>query len=70
VIGRFLRLDEWHGTQRIVVGGGFRASRIGELAIGRTSVLLKGSGHEVQLAAMRHDPDEAGLVGCIHLVPS
>ena len=70
VIGRFLRLDEWHGTQRIVVGGGLRASRIGELAIGRTSVILKGTGHDIQLAPIRHDPDEAGLIGCIHLVPS
>ena len=70
VIGRLLRLDEWHGTQRIIVGGGLRASRIGELAIGRTSVILKGTGHDIQLAPIRHDPDEAGLIGCIHLVPS
>ncbi len=70
VIGRFLRLDEWRSTQRIVVGGGLRASRIGELAIGRTSVILKGSGHDIRLAPIRHDPDEAGLIGCIHLLPS
>jgi len=70
VIGRFLRLGEWHGTQRVIVGGGLRASRIGELAIGRTSVILKGSGHDIQLAPIRHDPDEAGLIGCIHLLPS
>jgi hypothetical protein len=35
VIRRFLRLKEWRDTQRIVVGGGLRASRVGELAIGR-----------------------------------
>jgi len=70
VIGRFLRLDDWQGTQRIVIGGGLRASRIGELAIGRTSVILKSTGHDIQLAPIRHDPDEAGLIGCIHLVPS
>jgi len=69
VIRRFLRLKEWRGTQRVVVGGGLRASRIGELAIGRTAVLLKGSGHEVDLHPIRHDPDEAGLIGCIHLAP-
>ena len=69
VIRRFLRLKEWQGTQRIVVGGGLRASRIGELAIGRTAVLLKGAGHEVELQPIRHDPDEAGLIGCIHLAP-
>lgn len=70
VIRRFLRLKEWRGTQRIVVGGGLRASRIGELSIGRTAVLLKGSGHEIDLHPIRHDPDEAGLIGCIHLAPS
>lgn len=47
-----------------------RSSRIGELAIGRTSVILKGTGHDIQLAPIRHDPDEVGLIGCIHLVPS
>jgi hypothetical protein len=29
-------LREWKDTQRIAVGGGFRASRVGELVIGRT----------------------------------
>ena len=70
VIRRFLRLNEWRGTQRIVVGGGLRASRIGELATGRTAVILKGSGHDVAMQPIRHDPDEAGLIGCIHLAPS
>ncbi len=70
VIRRFLRLKEWRDTQRIVVGGGLRASRVGELAIGRTAVLLKGSGHDVELRPIRHDPDEAGLIGGIHLAPS
>ena len=70
VIRRFLRLKEWRGTQRIVVGGGLRAGRIGELAIGRTAVILKASGHEIQLWPIRHDPDKAGLIGCIHLAPS
>ncbi len=70
VIRRFMRLDEWRGTQRIVVGGGLRDSRIGELAIGRTAVLLKGSEHEAAMQPIRHDPDEAGLIGCVHLAPS
>jgi hypothetical protein len=29
-----LKLKAWHETERIVVGGGFRASRVGELVIG------------------------------------
>ncbi len=41
VIRRFMRLEEWRDTQRIVVGGGLRDSCVGELAIGRTAVLLK-----------------------------
>jgi predicted NBD/HSP70 family sugar kinase len=70
VIRRFLRLKEWQGTQRIVVGGGLRDSRIGELAVGRTAVILRASEHKVTLKPIRHDPDEAGLIGCIHLAPS
>ena len=34
VIRRFLRLDTWKDTQRIVIGGGMIGSRIGELAMG------------------------------------
>jgi predicted NBD/HSP70 family sugar kinase len=70
VIRRFLRLKEWKDVERIVVGGGLRQSRIGELAIGRTSVVLKGRGHAIDLHPIRHAPDHAGLIGCIHLVPS
>src|SRR6185437_1480659 len=71
VIRRFLRLKGWRGTQRIAVGGGLRSGRIGELAIGRAGVLLKGEhGHEVELRPIRHHPDEAGLIGAIHLAPS
>lgn len=70
VIRRFLRLKEWKDVERIAVGGGLRQSRIGELAIGRTSVALKGRGHAVELRPIRHASDHAGLIGCIHLVPS
>ena len=37
VIRRLLKLKGWRDAERIVVGGGFRASRVGDLAIGRTS---------------------------------
>lgn len=69
VIRRFLKLKGWKGTQRIVVGGGFRASRVGELVIGRTSVILKAEGVKIDLVAIRNDPDEAGLIGAVHLAP-
>jgi predicted NBD/HSP70 family sugar kinase len=70
VIRRFLRLKSWQDTERIVVGGGFRQSRIGELAIGRTSVLLKAEKIDVSLVPIRHHPDEAALIGALHLAPS
>jgi predicted NBD/HSP70 family sugar kinase len=70
VIRRFLRLKDWKNTERIVVGGGLRQSRIGELAIGRTAVILKASGYEVELRPIRNPPDHAGLIGSVHLVPS
>jgi predicted NBD/HSP70 family sugar kinase len=69
VIGRFMRVKAWKGTERIVVGGGLRASRIGELVIGRAAVLLKAQEQPVELVPIRHDPDEAGLIGCVHLAP-
>jgi predicted NBD/HSP70 family sugar kinase len=69
VIRRFMRLKSWAKTERIAVGGGLRDSRIGELAIGRTGVLLKGKGIDVELLPIRHHPDEAGLIGAAHLAP-
>ena len=70
VIRRFLRLKCWKDARRIVVGGGLRQSRIGELAIGRAAVLLKSDGHEIELKPIRHEPDHAGLIGCVQLVPA
>ncbi len=70
VIRRFLRLKDWKDTERIVVGGGLRESRIGELAIGRTAVILKASGVEIELRPIRNPSDHAGLIGSVHLVPS
>ena len=70
VIRRFLRLKCWKEVERIVVGGGLRQSRIGELTIGRTAVLLKADRHDVELKPIRHDPDHAGLIGAVQLVPA
>ena len=69
VCRRLLRLKAWRETETIVIGGGFRASRIGELAIGRAAVLLKADGRDITLQPIRHDPDEAGLLGNTPLVP-
>ena len=70
IIRRFLKLKAWRDTERIVVGGGFRGSRVGELAIGRTSVILKADKVAIDLVPIRHEPDEAGLIGAAHLAPN
>ena len=70
VTSRFLKTKAWADTERIVVGGGFRQSRVGELAIARTDILLKRDGFKVDLWPIRFDPDDAGLIGCLHLAPS
>jgi predicted NBD/HSP70 family sugar kinase len=70
VTGRFLKTKAWADTERIVVGGGFRQSRVGELAIARTDIILKAEGYKIDLLPIRFDPDDAGLLGCLHLAPS
>jgi predicted NBD/HSP70 family sugar kinase len=70
VIRRFARLKNWAEVERIVVGGGFRESRIGELAIARAAIILRTEGRDIDLVPVSHHPDEAGLVGNAHLAPS
>jgi predicted NBD/HSP70 family sugar kinase len=70
VIQRFLRLKVWHDTEAIVVGGGFRASRIGELAVGRCGMILKAADIPLDLKLIQNDPDDAGLIGAAHLLPA
>lgn len=70
ILGRFLKQDAWKNTARVAVGGGFRQSAAGELAIARASVLVKSEGHKVDLVPIRHHPDDAGLIGSAHLMPA
>src|SRR5437879_8131677 len=70
VTRRFLKTKAWADTERIVVGGGFRQSRVGELAIARTDIILKAEDFEVDLVPIRFHPDDAGLIGTLHLAPS
>ena len=70
VVRRLLRPRDWHDTQRVAVGGGLRASRVGEIAIGRAGVLLKAEGLDIALRPIRHHPDEAGLIGYVQLAPA
>jgi len=70
VTRRFLRTKSWEKTERVVVGGGFRDSRLGELAIARTEIILKAEEFKIEMLPIRHHPDEAGLIGAVHLAPS
>ncbi|AND93494.1 putative NBD/HSP70 family sugar kinase [Bradyrhizobium diazoefficiens] len=70
VTRRFLKTKAWAKTERIMVGGGFRDSRLGELAIARTEIILKSEDFKIDMQPIRHHPDEAGLIGALHLAPS
>lgn len=70
VTRRFLKVKAWRDTERIVIGGGLRDGRVGELAIGRASVLLKADKIKVEIDLIRHHPNEAGLIGTAHLAPA
>ncbi|MEH2553707.1 putative NBD/HSP70 family sugar kinase [Bradyrhizobium algeriense] len=70
VTRRFLKTKAWQKTERIVVGGGFRDSQLGELAIARTEIILKAEDFKIEMLPIRHHPDDAGLIGALHLAPS
>ena len=70
VLRRYLAQASWKETERIAVGGGFRNSGVGELAIARAGVLLKGEGRRIDLMPIVHHPDDAGLIGAAHLMPA
>jgi hypothetical protein len=70
VIRRYFKLKGWKDTQRVAIGGGFRASRVGELVIGRTSIILKADKIDIGLSPIHNDPDQAGLIGAAHLAPA
>ncbi|EJW11966.1 hypothetical protein A33M_2614 [Rhodovulum sp. PH10] len=70
VVKRFLAQKAWRDTERLVIGGGLRESRVGELAIGRAAVLLKAEKVAIDIAMIRHAPDDAGLIGAAHLAPA
>lgn len=69
VVRRVLKEKNWKDVERIAVGGGMRGHRIGELAIGRLSALLKEDKIGVEIVPIAGDPDDAGLLGAVHLAP-
>lgn len=70
VLRRLLRSKEWRDTQRVVIGGGLKAGRFAEIAVARTELLARAEGIDIELRPIRHEPDEAGLIGAAHLAPS
>lgn len=70
ILARYLKEETWKGTERIVVGGGFKDSQAGLMAIARAQIRLKTEGLKVEIVPIAHHPDEAGLLGAVHLIPS
>lgn len=70
VMRRFLKTKAWEKTERIVVGGGFSNSRLGELAIARAEIILKAENFKIEMLPIHQHPDDAGLIGALHLAPS
>ena len=69
VVRRYLAHKSWQKVERVVVGGGLRRSRVGELSIARTEMILRADDIEVDLVPLHHHPDIGGLVGCVQLLP-
>lgn len=70
VVRCFLAQPEWAGVKRIVIGGGFPGSRAGALSVRRAARLLKLARAGVDLTLLRHDGDDAGLLGWVPLAPA
>ncbi|GAA4355373.1 ROK family protein [Variovorax defluvii] len=69
VIRGFMRQPSWKGVERIVIGGGFPESDVGERAVLQAAAILQEMGERVPLARICHDTDDAGLLGWVHLAP-
>jgi len=69
VIDRFMRQPSWKGVQRIVIGGGFPGSDVGERAVLQAAAILQHMNVTVELARICHEPDDGGLLGWVHLLP-
>jgi predicted NBD/HSP70 family sugar kinase len=70
VTRRMLKQKAWKDTERIVVGGGMREHKIGELAIGRAALLLKADEIAIDIVPIRNNPEDAGMIGAVQLAPS
>jgi len=69
VVQRFMRQPSWQRVERVVVGGGFVESDVGERAVLQAGAALLELGVPVQLGRLSHETDDGGLIGWVHLVP-
>ncbi|ADX46159.1 hypothetical protein Acav_2247 [Paracidovorax avenae ATCC 19860] len=74
VVLRFLQHKTWKGVERVIVGGGFHQSEVGERAIARAAGLVaeelkRKKKDPVELRLLHHHADEGGLIGWVHLAP-
>ncbi|RYF27806.1 MAG: ROK family protein [Comamonadaceae bacterium] len=70
VTKRFLKHKTWKGVKRVIVGGGFHQSEVGEQAINAAAKLLAKDKVPVELRTLHHHADDGGLVGWVHLAPT
>jgi predicted NBD/HSP70 family sugar kinase len=69
VIKAFLKWKYWRKTDRIVIGGGMAARHVGDIVIHSAQARLMKPYPGLELERIHHHPDEAGLVGTVHLIP-
>jgi hypothetical protein len=69
VIKLFLKWSYWKKTERIVIGGGMAARHVGDIAIHAAQARLMKAHPGLELERIHHHPNEAGLVGSVHLIP-
>jgi hypothetical protein len=70
VIQQFLKWSYWKKTDRIIIGGGMAARHVGDIAIHAAQARLMKGHPRLELERIHHHPDEAGLVGSVHLIPA
>jgi len=70
VIERFRKQPAWRGVERVGIGGGFKESAVGRLAIRQAARRLEGANAAPPLRLLHHGADDAGLVGGLQLVPA
>lgn len=69
VIQRMRKDRTWRGVEHIAIGGGFKESVIGRIAVRQAALRLQADGVHLPLRPVRHAADDAGLAGGLHLLP-